>query len=592
MFAIFASLALAAPVANNASPGDDASATPGCSADHFYVVVAQLERATALQPEVAGGQCVSESTTSSDPSKDDSLTVFDGTWAEHVENMAWCDHDAANTSSISCERHTQDDSIIRVIRLAPGVFDLYEQVWIPECTIIVGNSNPNVLNPSHSVQTYLKATNTLKHPAYTNVFEPYCEHSAGATSATAKKWRKGFLLNSQTAVLDINLQGADTVRPGSGNLCGGGAFELPGCMGCYGGGSFDAPTCWDTPNAATMDKNATWQRKVDPSVSVTGLDDGRGVRNAVVASVRVNDYFHGQTENRPATQTLFWSAMTPDTSPHANIRLTNVHSAWSIADGINVHGNVKNFTADNVVVMRSGDDALAIWGAGGGDNAVQWPASPQACPAMTTPKPQDITFRNIFVQDPGFKSWRNFSLAGHQVGPTTWGTCIALFGTGKAMFENVTCCDRNDSEILAGRPSPLGWDKGDKTRMVAHDMRLGWRDDLNHEGAFLDLGRHCCVGDDSYSSDEPIALTNVVWKSAFDNRSIADHFVRLNESYLEQYGEKMPKGVQELQWAREKVRFNACGLKNTGRVVLDGMELNDTICHRPGSGPPTDLIFV
>lgn len=568
MLSVFASLALAAPVANDASPADDVSATPYCSASHFYTVVAQLERASALQPEVAGGQCVGESNASSDPSKDDSLTVFDGNWAEMVENMKWCDHDgdhASTSAGISCERHTQGDSIIRVIRLAPGVFDLYEQVWMPKCTVVIGSSDPNVVNPTFSSQTYLKATN-----GYTNVSEPYCEHSAGATKSTAKKWRKGFLLNSQTAVLDINLQGADTVRPESGNLCGGGAFELPGCMGCYGGGS-DAPTCWDTPNNATpaMNKNATWQKKLDPSGNVTGLDDGKGVRNAVVANVRVNDYYH-QTEYRPATQTLFWSAMTPDTSPHANIRLTNVHSAWSIADGINVHGNVKNFTADNVVIMRSGDDALAIWGAGGGDNAVQWPAFPQACPAMKTPKPQDITFRNVFVQNPGFKSFP---------GAHSWGTCLALFGTGKALFENVTCCDRNDSEILAGRLSPLGWDKRDKTRMVAHDVKLGWRDDLNHEGAFLDLGRHCCVGDESYSINKPITLRNVVWKSAFDNTNIADHFVRLNETYLEQYGEKMPKGVQELQWAREKVRFNACGLKNTGRVVLDGMELNDTICR-------------
>ena len=103
---------------------------------------------------------------------------------------------------------------------------------------------------------------------------PYCKK---VSAATAKRLRPGFLLSSNTTVSNINFQGAD-MRRGSdnGDLCGGGAFETPGCV-----------------------------RGEDCEAS-TG--DGKAVRNVRIENVRLNDLYYDEDKfrenqtNLPASQ--------------------------------------------------------------------------------------------------------------------------------------------------------------------------------------------------------------------------------------------------------------------------------------------------
>ena len=103
---------------------------------------------------------------------------------------------------------------------------------------------------------------------------PYCKK---VSAATAKRLRPGFLLSSNTTVSNINFQGAD-LRRGSdnGDLCGGGAFETPGCV-----------------------------RGEDCEAS-TG--DGKAVRNVRIENVRLNDLYYDEDKfranqtNLPASQ--------------------------------------------------------------------------------------------------------------------------------------------------------------------------------------------------------------------------------------------------------------------------------------------------
>merc|ERR1712176_597253 len=98
-------------------------------------------------------------------------------------------------------------------------------------------------------------------------------------SGDAQGLRIGFLLNSYTTITNINYQGKDTVRPDdNGNLCGGGAFETPGCVspGFGDGVGID----WQNRRVGCYDHTG------QPNNLILG--DGKGVENVTIDSVRLN----------------------------------------------------------------------------------------------------------------------------------------------------------------------------------------------------------------------------------------------------------------------------------------------------------------
>jgi hypothetical protein len=55
--------------------------------------------------------------------------------------------------------------------------------------------------------------------------------------------------------------------------------------------------------------------------------------------------------------------MTQDGSATTNVRVTNLVSMLTRADGINLHGNVQNSVVEDCYIANTGDDAYAFWGA-------------------------------------------------------------------------------------------------------------------------------------------------------------------------------------------------------------------------------------
>merc|ERR1712176_543223 len=101
-------------------------------------------------------------------------------------------------------------------------------------------------------------------------------------SGDAQGLRIGFLLNSYTTITNINYQGKDTVRPkDNGNLCGGGAFETPGCVSP--GFSDGAGYGWEGKRYSCYDHKGTGNNLL--------IGSGKGVTNVTIDSVRVNDYW-------------------------------------------------------------------------------------------------------------------------------------------------------------------------------------------------------------------------------------------------------------------------------------------------------------
>merc|ERR1712151_524087 len=116
----------------------------------------------------------------------------------------------------------------------------------------------------------------------------------------------------------------------NGNLCGGGAFETPGC--------------------------------VSP-----GFGDGKGVENVTISNVRLNSLLLPQDPKQykraPGTQLAVWIAMTKDGSPTKNVRVNNLVSMLTRGDGINLHGNVQDSLVEDCHIENTGDDIYAAWGA-------------------------------------------------------------------------------------------------------------------------------------------------------------------------------------------------------------------------------------
>ena len=143
-----------------------------------------------------------------------------------------------------------------MFRFPSGIFELGEQLLLPPNVSLVGAANPNSepnKTPDWTGQTLFLATRGVS-----SYKENYCYAS------DMVKTRMGLVLSSFCSVINVSLQGLDTIRPSdNGALCGGGALETKGCA------------LNDCSNAVN-----------------NGGSDGLGSVRVRIENVRLNDYYY------------------------------------------------------------------------------------------------------------------------------------------------------------------------------------------------------------------------------------------------------------------------------------------------------------
>ena len=160
---------------------------------------------------------------------------------------------------ISC---TEDADGAAHFYFPPGIFELGEQLLVPESVTLTGAADPNDwsdpgLSPDWSEQTLFLSTNGA-----TDYAAAYCYADDMVTT------RAGFVLSSFVTIERVSFQGIDTIRPAdNGALCGGGVFETKGCA----------------LNDCSNEVN-------------NGGSDGFGSTNVTIRDVRLNDFYFGEDE--------------------------------------------------------------------------------------------------------------------------------------------------------------------------------------------------------------------------------------------------------------------------------------------------------
>jgi hypothetical protein len=321
-------------------------------------------------------------------------------WQELIEGTECPETKVVGGATIACEESAGS----RHFRFPVGMFDIDRQVTVPAKTIIEGAADPNdpvdkAKKPDPSTQTYFVATHGV-----TDGKAAYCGTGGNLQPGDAEKLRIGFLLNSYTTVKYINYQGKDTVRPDdNGNLCGGGAFETPGCV---------SPGFGDGVGYGWEGKrNGCYDHTGQPNNLIFG--DGKGVTDVVIDSVRVNDLLKpddpSQYAGGMASQVAVWVAMTNDGSA-SSVQVRNLVSMLTRGDGINFHGNVQNSVVEDCHIENTGDDNYALWGAYGAN-------------------PSGVVFRNNVAVNPGVT--RNYG----------YGVCAAIYGAKDVEITGLKCYD-------------------------------------------------------------------------------------------------------------------------------------------------------
>ena len=342
---------------------------------------------------------------------------YDDGWIQLIEDRVGCTEPQLQRYGIQCVDATFGQ---RIYRFPAGHFDLSQQVWLPPRTAIEGAASPNVAGEPRqrsdlSMQTLFVAATRGCPPSLTRNQMPWAVPEVWP-SVPIKCVRKGFLMNDNTTVRNINGQGLEEegggyTKEGMPNsyagLDGGGFFELPGCINTFAAGG----TCGRRANPSYHGEGGDHGTQF-----VTGA--GRGVSNVMIENVRLNDL----TEK--ASMSAFWSAMAPDDSPHRNITFRKVVAMRTARDGINVHGHVIGWTGEDLHFEDCGDDVYAVWGAGGGHQVDQTGFDPPYVKCQLTNRPAtDIIFRRTFAKPGG-----------------SWSSCSHIFGAGSVSFDQMLCC--------------------------------------------------------------------------------------------------------------------------------------------------------
>lgn len=305
---------------------------------------------------------------------------------------------------------------VRHFKFPPGMFDIDIQVEVPANTEIEGNASPIAqesdktkgLDPS--MQTFFVATHGV-----TDNSTAYCGTGGNMQPGDAQRLRIGFLLNSNTAVRNLNFQGRDTTRPlDNGNLCGGGVFETPGCV---------SPGFGDGPGTHWTDKRVgCYDHTGQPNTLITG--DGKGVENVTIDSVRLNSLFLPPSPagyvGGMGSQVAVWVAMTQDGSPTKRVHVTNLVSMLTRADGVNFHGDVQDSLVEGCHIENTGDDVYAYWGA-------------------YAKNPSGTLFRNNVGKNPG--ATRAYM----------YGVCVAIYGAREVKVTGTKCYDLAQTDWNPGQ---------------------------------------------------------------------------------------------------------------------------------------------
>ena len=354
------------------------------------------------------------------PALPHSLDSYDDGWIQLIEDRS-CNKKQLKHYGVVCS----DDGALRMYRFSAGIYDLSQQVWLPARVIIEGAASPNVVGAPRQRQDLTKQTlfmaKTRGCPRHLTGSKMAFPIPSVHGRQPVKCLRKGFLMNDDTSIVNINGQGLDEdgggfVQDGQpdsyAGLNGGAFFELPGCVNSF---AVDG-TCGRTEHASYHGEGGDHGPHF-----VTGA--GRGVNNVLIENVRLNDL------TDQASLSAFWSAMTPDGSAHRNITFRKVVAMRTKRDGINVHGHVANWTGEDLHFEEQGDDVFAVWGAGGGRQVDQTGfAEPFVKCGLTNRPASEIVFRRTFAKPGG-----------------EWSSCAHIFGAGTVVYDQMLCCARQQT---------------------------------------------------------------------------------------------------------------------------------------------------
>lgn len=443
----------------------------------------------------------------------------------------WCmdkDPNAPGTSAdFGCEGKTQADNwkfdgtpiscymekdadgqIYRVIGMPAGEWGIDEQVWIPPFTKLIGAKNPNdKADPYHSElndQTLFKASvpdswSWLQPPDYgtpksgtgkgsnTN---GWCGGGRGHP-LESKKERRGFVLHSNTQLMNVVIQGAETVRA-AGIYCGGAAIETPGCIGQYGGG-VETGANWDKMGEYSDPTTRWWLYAKSGAGSVGVLDgalyDKHNDNSQKYASGCYDNYrvqlpYTQSPESAQKIASKDWLVGGYETgTPVSNITIENVRTndpkyfyPSLTSDQIRKAERICDWKDE----QKSGVHCKAT--ESGAQDFMKWPATqgalytpPQADGGATTNvqvknlfsltsvsdginirSSHQVTFEDIFIANSGddaLAAWAgageadlyfkgDFIVASNPGIRQEWGNygnCFAAYGGKKVVFENFIC---------------------------------------------------------------------------------------------------------------------------------------------------------
>lgn len=333
----------------------------------------------------------------------DAQTYTYGEWSDPIKAHTCTESISINSTTglagaISCT----NGGGVKAYTFPAGIFQIDEQLLIPENTSITGVANPNDMANPTSTPNWATQTLFLATRGATNYSMNYC-HAADMVTT-----RVGFVLSSHVTVRDVSYQGIDTIRPNdNGGLCGGAPFETKGCA---------------ENDCSASDVN-------------NGGSDGMGSVGVTVENVRINDYYFAEDESKigahvegnygcnttdwdsqccfclpndvRSTQVGIWVPQSRNEVGTRNLFVNNIVSRSNQADAINLHGNVFDSVVQNAYFENTGDDHYVLWGAAS--------------------NPSNITFRDSTAVNPGImrKGW--------------YGNCVATYGLDSVLFENIVC---------------------------------------------------------------------------------------------------------------------------------------------------------
>ena len=165
----------------------------------------------------------------------------------------------------------------------------------------------------------------------------------------------------------------------------------------------------------------------------------------LIENVRLNDYHHADDRKkigfelpddancnggwpmaccfcRPngvrSSQVAVWVPATRNDEGTQRLTVRGLVSLATQADGINLHGYVRDALVEDVHIESTGDDTFAVWGA--------------------AYDPENITFRDCTAINPGI------------LRPNWYGNCVATYGLKETRFERITCAEPTVHPIAMG----------------------------------------------------------------------------------------------------------------------------------------------